>query len=209
MINSVTKNSLLWIPEKGIGHYPVDDFPYDQDYFEKYKGYADTDMGRAITQARIDFVARHYDAVPVDSELLTDVGIGCGDFVSKRFCTLGFDVNPIAKKWLKERRLFRDIYTKTSEALTFWDSFEHIKDPAMAIQQARTWVFVSIPIFTDVNHILKSKHYRKDEHYWYFTGPGFVNWFDGQGFHLVECNEHETALGRENIMSFAFRRNNG
>lgn len=202
MLESVAKNSLIWIPEKGMGYFPVDEFPYDQDYFKKYQDYADTDMGRNITQARIDLVARHHNGP------LVDIGIGCGQFVEARKGTWGFDVNPRAKAWLKQRGLFQNIYDgNRREALSFWDSLEHIKNPAMAVQQARKWVFVSIPIFTGCRHILKSKHYRKDEHFWYFTGPGIVKWFDRQGFHLVECNEMETMLGREDIMSFAFRRN--
>ena len=203
MLSTVTKNSLIWMPEKGLGYYPVkeSEWPYDHDYFGKYQGYADTDMGKKITQARIDLVARHY------SGPLVDVGIGCGQFVNERWGTFGFDVNPVAKKWLKERDLWRNIYDGQGyDALSFWDSLEHIKDPATAVQQAHRWVFVSIPIFNNCNHILQSKHYRKDEHYWYFMVSGILKWFDGLGFSLHECDETEKNLGREDIMSFAFKR---
>lgn len=201
MFDAVAENSLIWFPEKGLGYFPVRAFPYDHDYFAKYQGYADTDMGKKITQARIDLVARHY------SGFVVDVGIGCGQFINERFGTLGFDVNPTAKQWLKDRELWRDIYDGQGyDALSFWDSLEHIEDPATAVQQARQWVFVSIPVFNDCNHVLQSKHYRKDEHYWYFTASGILMWFNDQGFSLHECSDAETRLGREGILSFAFKR---
>lgn len=200
MLDSVTKNSLIWMPEKGIGYFPVNDFPYNRDYFKKYEDYAETEMGLEITQARIDLVARHY------SGPLVDVGIGCGQFISNRENTFGFDVNPEAERWLKKRQLWQDIYDVEFDALTFWDSLEHIKNPSLAVQTAKKWVFVSIPIFHSSAHILRSKHFRKDEHFWYFTGRGLVEWFNNQGFDLIESTHAESELGREDIMSFAFRR---
>ena len=200
MLDAIAKNSLTWFPEKGIGYYSVDEFPYDQNYFDKYLGYADTDMGKSINKARIDLVSRHYDGPVVE------VGIGCGQFVTGRENTYGFDVNPVAKQWLKNRRLWRNIYDGPCDALAFWDSLEHIKQPRLAISQAKKWVFLSIPVFNNCDHVLKSKHYRKDEHYWYFTASGLLMWFNDNGFSLRECDETEKRLGREDIMSFAFRR---
>ena len=203
MFNPIIDKSLVWLPEKGMGYFPVEVCTYDQEYFKKYAGYADTEVGKQITKERIKFVGCHY------SGEIVDVGVGCGQFIEMRGKAKGYDVNPTCKQWLKERRLWRDIYDGCGcIALTFWDSLEHIKNIAQAIAQARKFIFVSMPIFENCDHVLRSKHYRKDEHYWYFTERGLVRWFDEQGFELIERSTMEQDFGRENIMTYAFRRRN-
>lgn len=186
----------------GMGYVPLhDEGTYDDAYFEKYVRMADTDMGRKLTSSRIDLVARHHTG-PV-----LDVGIGAGQFVTARKePTFGFDVNPQAIEWLKDRRLFADPYREAFRALTFWDSLEHIPDPAAAIARAGEWVFVSLPIFEGPEHCLQSRHLRPGEHIWYFTHGGLENWMAHQGFELVEHNTIESDLGRDGIGSYAFRR---
>lgn len=201
MFSAVARNSLIWLPEKKLGYFPVKATTYDAQYFKKYEGYADTVMGRQITQARIELVERHFLGVAVD------VGIGCGQFVEMREHTLGFDVNPVGEKWLKDRGKWCDIYNgHYCPALTFWDSLEHIKDASWAVAHAKEFAFVSIPIFDNAEHVLRSKHFKKDEHYWYFTHEGIIDWFSDQGFELLESNRAEQDLGREDIGSYAFRR---
>jgi hypothetical protein len=90
--------------------------------------------------------------------------------------------------------------------LTFWDSLEHIDDPEAAVARAGQWVFVSLPVFRNAEHILMSRHYRKDEHIWYFTDEGIRRWFGVQGFVCAEHNTIESMLGRDGISSYAFRR---
>lgn len=194
-------DELVYYPESGYGFYPVkSDGVYDESYFEKYKAYTDTPMGRALNQARLDLVARHY-AGPV-----VDIGIGCGDFVAAYDGAFGYDVNPAGIKWLKDNCLWADPYTAKVTAVTCWDSLEHIANPAILLNQVLGWVFVSIPIFENCEHILRSKHFRKDEHYLYFTHPGFVKYMAKHGFEMVEYNAMESFLGREDIGSYAFRR---
>ena len=193
---------LVWLPEVGMGYYPVkhQDLPYDAAYFERYQRQADTPIGWALTDARVEMVARHYQG-----EVL-DVGIGCGQFVESRPGTLGYDVNPAGVAWLQERGWFRDLYARAVDAATFWDSLEHIFDPAAAVRQVREWVFVSLPIYEGAEHVLRSKHFRRDEHVWYHTDRGIRWWFDQQGFECVEANGMETRIGRDGIGSYAFRR---
>lgn len=199
-------DGLVWLPERGMGFYPVREQPYDAAYFAKYQGYAATDMGRALTEARIDFVARHFKGE------LVDIGIGCGDFVAaralRRECgfTFGYDVNPAGVEWLQRYGCWLDPYRKAVAAATFWDSLEHIADPAPILANIDRFVFVSLPIFTDCAHVLRSKHFRKDEHCWYWTRDGFTAWMAEQGWRLIEQNRMETDLGREDIETFAFER---
>ncbi|WP_227136727.1 class I SAM-dependent methyltransferase [Kosakonia radicincitans] len=201
-ISELVRSELAFFPELGIGHYPVPESrPYDGDYFEKYQKMAETDMGRKLTQARVDFVRRHF-AGPV-----TDVGIGCGQFV-EAINGQGYDVNPRGIEWLINRGAYHDIYAHKASALTFWDVLEHIDDPVRAISQATEWVFVSVPIFSNAEHILCSRHFRKDEHIWYWTHEGIIRWFSSNGFICKEHNTIESELGRDGIGTYAFMRTN-
>lgn len=195
------KKGLVWLPELGIGRFPVPkNRPYDESYFSRYCELADTQLGRDLTAARIRLIARHYQGT------VLDVGIGAGQFVEARPDTKGFDVNPAGVEWLHQRGIWADLYADRYPALSFWDSLEHIDRPDVAVGKAEKWVFVSVPIFDNAEHILHSKHYRRDEHIWYWTHAGLVNWFEGQGFELVEHNRLESDLGREGIGSYAFCR---
>ena len=202
MFSEQLKAGLVFLPELGIGYYPVpQDRPYDEGYFVRYQQMADTPMGHALTQARVEMLNRHYRCGPV-----LDVGIGAGQFVAARADTWGYDVNPAGIEWLAQRGCWADLYAGKFPALTFWDSLEHIDDPESAVAQAQQWVFVSIPIFANGDAILQSKHFRKDEHLWYFTHAGLLRWFVEQGFTCYEYNDIESTLGREGIRSYAFRR---
>lgn len=192
---------LVWLPELGMGRYPVPKTrPYDADYFSRYQQLADTDLGRELTAARIRLVARHYTGQ------VLDVGIGAGQFVTARPDTKGFDVNPAGVEWLKQRGMWAHLYRERYIALSFWDSLEHIDRPDVAVARAEKWVFVSVPIFSGAEHVIRSRHFRRDEHIWYWTHDGLISWFAEQGFALMESNDFETQLGREGIGSYAFAR---
>lgn len=194
--------SLVWLPEHGIGRFPVElsALPYNKDYFDKYKELANTQVGRNLNSARVDFVKRHWKG-PV-----LDVGIGSGTFIEAHGDALGYDINPAGVEWLKERGLWADLYTDSHSVVCMWDSLEHMEEPEKAVAKVDKWVFVSLPIFENADHILCSKHFRRDEHIFYWTHEGFINWFGEQGFFLVEHNLIESDLGREGIGSYAFKR---
>lgn len=125
------KNGLVWLPALGMGYFPVPkNRPYDEDYFARYQKMADTPMGRELTEARIQLVARYYDGS------LVDAGIGAGQFVEARSGTRGYDVNPASIEWLKQRRLWANLYADRNPALSFWDSLEHIDRPDVAVARA-------------------------------------------------------------------------
>lgn len=199
-ISDLISSELAFFPELGFGYFPVPkNRPYDADYFGKYLKMADTEMGRQLTKSRVELVRKHYKGDVVD------VGIGCGQFVTACDC-MGYDVNPAGIDWLRKRKKYQDIYKAPSGALTFWDVLEHIDEPEKAVQVAKEWVFVSIPIFENAEHILRSRHFRKDEHIWYFTHAGLINWFASQGFICIEWSKFESELGREGITTYAFKR---
>ena len=204
---------MQWHPEYGVGYFPVIAADqYDQAYFDRFARQAQDPIGKTLMANRVEFVDRYYS-----HGILLDVGIGCGAFIELRnrlygtygnSLTFGYDINPAGIAWLKDRRLWFDPYQASPfPALSLWDVLEHISDFRPLLEKCMGWLFLSLPIFRDVEHILASKHFRPDEHHWYFTRDGLVGVMTSLGFDLAAESDMETAAGREDIGAFAFRRN--
>jgi hypothetical protein len=193
---------LIWFHEIGVGYFPVTEpADYDEAYFNKYRSYRNTAICRALNDLRVAMVARHWDGHVID------IGIGDGAFIEARksALTLGFDINKHAIHWLGERGLYASPYDGC-DAVTCWDSFEHLEDFSTLLITTKKFIFMSLPIFRDADHAYHSKHFRPDEHFWYFTTEGLVNVMELFGWEMVEHNNLETVAGREDIGSFVFRK---
>lgn len=205
-----TKETLFWFNLYGFGYLrnnAEDTDVYDSAYFQKYVVMADTDMGRNLTSARkklCELVLKEYSTV-------CDVGIGCGNFVESmsEYECKGFDVNTVAKEWLVERELYADPYSEKFDWLTLWDVFEHIDDIHSILKAPRRGVIMSIPIYKDFTHCTNSKHLRPNEHIWYFTHNGLIGLMKKAGYDLVYTDNRETVLGREDIISYIFKKKTG
>jgi len=169
---------------------------YDAEYFRRYRERDQTPMGAKLTRARVELVRRHARGLHT-----VDVGVGGGRFMDELPCK-GHDINPAALEWMNGRHWD---YSRVP-VLTFWDSLEHVFAPETYLVMADRWVFISMPIYRDLEHVLSSKHLKPNEHLWYFTRDGLVTLLRRTGFELVEESDVESALGREDVMSFAFRR---
>jgi hypothetical protein len=192
------KDKLLWLPEFGIGYYPVEEAPYDAGYWQKYQEMEKTDIGRKLNQARLDMVRQY------EFDELLDIGIGSGAFIKDLPNGYGFDINPCAVDWLKSVGKYRE--PSKIDAMSFWDSLEHIHNPTALLDSIKTYAFISCPVYKDKEHILGSKHFRPDEHCWYWTKTGLMAFMSNFGFTLIEYSNVETFLGREDIGSFVFKR---
>ena len=190
---------LLWSEELGMGYHPRPPMDYSGPYFKKYQALDATPMGEALTRARVSMTRRHYQGGVVD------IGIGGGRFVQAAD-GWGYDVNAEAVAWLRQQERYFDPYATPTEAISCWDSLEHIPEPEKLLAQVGEWVFVSMPVYLSQWDCLKSKHYKPGEHLWYWTQNGLIAWFARQGFGCVEINDSESELGRDGITSFAFRR---
>lgn len=202
ILDDLQNNELAWFAEQGIGYYPVRAMPYDEAYFKNYQRITDTEIGRKLNQARIELVNKYTDKDVID------IGIGSGVFCKERPNTKGFDINPSAVDWLLENKLYRHPF-KGAHGFTFWDSIEHIHNPENTLQFAHEYVFISTPIYNNLDHVLKSKHFKKNEHCWYFTVEGMCIFMNYYGFEVQEVNWQETEIGREDIASFVFKRIGG
>lgn len=164
-----------------------------------------TPMGVAINKFRLDLVRRYSNG-----GRLLDIGVGAATFLKLHGDCRGFDINPYAIKKLKEWELWFDPYVDSFKrsrigGVTFFDSFEHIKNPMSILRRLDDqFVFISIPIFMDKQHIMTSKHFKPGEHYWHFTRRQFMDYV--YGFDVIEERDDETKLGREDIKTFVLRR---
>lgn len=198
-------NTLLWSEELGYGWHSGQPINYDGGYFEHYRTLDSKPMATALTRARIQLVSKF--CAPNDT---LDIGIGGGRYVLESG-GMGYDVCHEARQWLISQGRLADPYMggmRCAKAVTCWDSLEHIPEPEKLLERVSGWLFVSMPIYTGLADLLASKHYKPGEHLHYWTFDGFVKWCAKQGFELMEVNHEETALGREGITSFAFKRVN-
>ncbi len=203
----ISNLELQWFNDCGLGYLPlVAESPYDQDYFDRFARQALEPIGQRLMRQRVDFVGQH-----MRHEMLIDVGIGSGAFVERRntaapHSTFGYDINPAGIAWLKRRGLWLNPYHGPVAAVALWDVLEHIRDFRPLLANVRTWLFLALPIFADRQHALRSKHFRPDEHCWYFTRAGLLATMGFLGFELVTESEMEILAGREDIGAFAFKR---
>jgi len=197
-------DDVIWFTKLGVGYYPVSDEDaketYVDSYFDKFEQYETTAMGQEITRKRIEFVDSIHDGKVVD------VGIGSGHFIKNRPDTWGYDVSDYGKKFLKERNLFHNPYLVHPQAITCWDSFEHIRNCWALVTSVTKYVFMSVPITGSGDGVLFSKHFKPKEHYWYFTRVGLIECFRQMGFKLISSGWFETECGRESIGTYAFER---
>jgi len=207
----IEKDGLRYCDMAGIA-YQVDmtkSVPYDQAYFDKYVRYEKAPMGRKLNNARVDAVktwAKDLSCI--------DIGIGCGTFIKyaqgKGINFRGYDINPVGVNWLKKRKIYSNPYTspRTFFCFTFWDSLEHIPDPQKIFNAipVGAYVFVSIPILPDLECIPTHKHYKPNEHFYYFTSCGFLLYMRRYNFGILKVMDFENESGRESIKTFVFEK---
>ena len=178
---------------------------YGQDYFSKYTSYEDTDISKRLNNFRTSITSKYCNSV-------LDVGIGSGEFIKKyKNKAFGYDINPYAIKILKQKNIYVDPYLDNLEGIdgfTMWDVLEHIKNPDILLNKIPKTkiVIVSIPIFDNILKVKQSKHYRPNEHYYYYTISGLINFFDQMKYTIIEVSDQESVCGRESITSFVFRK---
>lgn len=200
------EDELIWFPDRGMGYYPVrDPGPYDQAYFDRYKGYEGTDVCLQLNQFRVDWVKRFVS----DDEFVIDFGCGAGTFITARGThTAGYDINPSSQAWLHDNHRMSYPYREDVPHMTAWDSLEHLHDPSIIVRRISVggYLFASLPIFDDMAHVCTSKHFRPTEHFWYWTHQGFIDWVESLGFECLDHDDVEQKCGREDIHTFVFQR---
>ncbi len=179
---------------------------YDKDYFENYVKRSNTEIARRLNAARTGLTEKYC------TNCILDIGIGSGEFIeSSKIKAYGFDINPYGVNWLKERGLHVNPYEwlpDEVQGISLWDTLEHMKNPQELFTKLRpgVFVFISLPTFEDVFAVRSSKHFKPNEHYYYFSIPGMIKFMQDSGFAYLEHNDEETKAGREGITAFAFQK---
>jgi hypothetical protein len=192
-------SSLYWRDDLGIGYLPSTGYEYGVQYWEHYTECSHSKFGERLTELRIEFTKNS----GIDPSTLCDVGIGAGQFATMAKCK-GTDVNPIAIQWLKDNNMLAENLSEFS-AISMWDVIEHIDDPTELLSSI-TDIVLSTPVYADLPSCLKSKHFKPDEHIWYFTDSGVEHFMSLFGFTLRGKSDFETVLGRESILSYYFQK---
>ena len=180
---------------------------YTAKYYTKLKNYEDSEIEKKITAERVSIVDKYIGKNP-----LLDIGCGTGRFIAKRKgLSYGYDVMKKTISELKKKKRYIDPYKDIPDiitAYTFWDSLEHIQVHRALFNKMFTndIIFVSMPIFDNLDNIKLSKHYRPGEHFWYFTEDGLIQYMHNYRFICLEVSDNETKAGREDIKTFVFRK---
>lgn len=200
------KKLFIWDEKKKIGFYPVKETWYDDRYFEGNIQNAQSAVSKPLNEFRARIINKY-----VKGKVL-DFGAGSGELLKYRKNMVGFDICPKSIAMLKSKGLFYDFYRKDIdeekiEGISFFDVIEHLRHPKDILKYINgQYVFASVPIFRDKNHALRSKHFKINEHYWYFTNHSFMGLMESCGFDLIERTDEETKIGREDIGTYVFER---
>lgn len=158
IFETFAEKELRWLPELGIGFYQFPQMVYNDDYSNENK---------------IDLV-NSYTKLDV-----LDIGIGNTDFIKHRENTYGYDITNLISDWLVQSKLYRHPF-KGANSVTFWNTLQKIQDPRLHLSGAKEYVFISCPIYKNVESI----NHRQD--FWYFTFNGLLTFMDAFGFEAVE-----------------------
>lgn len=190
-----------WYIEKGYGYLEPDHtFIYDKDYLQKFKDYEQDPKTDKLNELRREFVD-----VYIQGQFLLDYGCGACTFIKSRPNTYGFDLIPETIEQLKDlEKYFKPICCLPN--ICFWDSLEHIPDPSIILKHVLEYAFISTPIYKDVESVFTSKHYKPNEHLWYFTMRGLINYMKENNFIHIAYYDLESKIGRKSIGTFAFKR---
>jgi len=200
-----TKELLKWDTEKGLGFYPAKETWYDTAYFNASIKNSESQIAKELNDFRTALVNFYTKG------LILDFGAGCGQFIHWRKNCLGYDICSQAVAKLRKEGLFcnpyeADLDKRGIKGVTFFDVLEHLRHPEEILKRiTKQYVFASLPIFQNKEHVLKSKHF-KPEHYWYFTHSSFCAFIKECGFKMLDCRNDETYLGRVDIYTYVFRR---
>ena len=202
----IENGDLRSCPERGVA-YQTDMSviaPYEKEYFEKCLAYKGNEISTKVNSGRSALVRKYCDEI-------IDIGAGTGEFI-ERFISdggkaKGYDANPYTVEWLRNNNHFSEEFGNFN-GFTFWDTIEHVKIPEFYFKRIpkESYLFVSIPVFKSLSDIRKSKHYRPNEHLYYWTEEGFVEWMKMYGFRLLEKNDSESEAGRDGIKEFVFKK---
>jgi len=199
---------MIWFDDLGYGYLPPSaKFSYDGPYFQHWADLETQGKGVVLSWMRMAYTNKFSNNCQV-----VDVGIGAGTFIKvrngfwKTKCTWGHDVSKEGIEFLDREGINFSFERQRCRVATFWDSLEHTLDASNYLMRIDSLAIISMPIYKDENSVLTSKHFKPNEHIYYFTKDGLVKFMDRYGFNLMDVSTFETDFGREEILTFCFNR---
>ncbi len=200
---SYTSYTLLLIcRECELIYSPSSKNVYDDEYLLHYKLYKRTEFSKLLQKARWDFIGKNIKSF----KSILDYGCGSDAFLveatdcMKDQCNL-YSYDPYFMqdhKFLCERKL---------DITTFFDSLEHMNRLDIISLLNSRYIVISIPILEKNQQLFEWKHFRPNEHIWYFTEDALIKLMTIKfNYKFILKDDFETQLGRDCILTFLFEK---
>lgn len=177
-------------------------FKYSIEYIQKrYSTYGE--LGPRMAYFRLGFLLGSLPEIP---NKILDVGYGNGDFLKS--CSdiipnvFGNDIPPSYP--ISPIPTVDNIFEDTYDVVCFFDSLEHFTDPYIIRKLKTKYIFITLPHFhPELGHewFVNWRHRKPNEHLWYFSEKGLVNFFESIGFGLVKLSAFEDTIRKNTEQS--------
>jgi hypothetical protein len=192
---------------------------YGAEYLENYTSLATTPMGIKLAQWRRAYAeswgknCRHGNkfldfgcgwspiiaSCAVSPELMgTWNGTDCNELIA--------DLEHMKNRWIPPNRLVLDQY----DVVCFFDVIEHLRNYKSILKQIAVGnaIVITVPCYDWKNlpDITSWRHYKPSEHFLYGSCKGWIAEIKKNGFELLDHTTFESAMGRLDSHTFAFRR---
>jgi len=196
-------------------------FVYDEKYVEdRYDTYGiECDK---MSNLRLGYIVGTTGGLPTS---VLDIGYGNGSFL--KICkegnikTFGTDVSNYGLKH-GEFVEFDDIFNKTFDVITMFDSMEHFHDLEFLKKLNCKYLCISVPLCHYNNiyydnaiagdkYFTEWKHRRPDEHIWHFDSRSLIKFMKEHGYKNIAHGTVEDVIrkptdGRPNILTAVFKK---
>ena len=184
---------------------------YDVEYVDtRYNSYGY--KGHQMSGIRLGFLVASIGRIP---KSVLDVGYGNGDFLLLcrnyiKDC-YGHDVSnyPLPDGVKFTENILNDFY----DVICFFDVLEHFEEIDFVKNLNCNYIFISVPWCHNFSEdwFLEWKHRRPDEHLWHFNKESIINFFNDNGFELVNVSNVEDIIRKnefeyENILTCIFKK---
>ena len=195
---------------------------YRSEYFsEQYDGGIDPDSPQyqkrlSGEQHRTKFIK----SIKRSGHLL-DIGCGYGYFLDagrrKGYTVHGLDVSEWAAQYAVEKLYLSvtigkigdiDLPPSSFDIITMWHSLEHIPNPHLALQKAKSWLKKDGVLVIDVpNYNGTDARYKWVDwvgwqlpyHYWHFTFKSLKKLLDQNGFTIIKYKDYHSEVVKEKL----------